>query len=231
MRRDVKVIGIGLNKTGTKTLGRYLERWGFRHRTYDSSNTRESASYTLYARGDVEGLLAIVAAHDSVEDWPWPLLYREIDERFPEARFVLTVRRSPEVWYRSLCNMAVRLGPLPLYEKHVYGHAMPHGDRDEDLRCYEEHNEAVAEHFRDRPGKLLTVCWETGDDAATLADFLGLEDVDTAPLHLNPSPTRVYTGDRLWRAHVSRIAYRWIRGPRTPWRRALRAAHDRLRGT
>ena len=105
----VKVIGIGLNKTGTKTMAHHLRTWGLRHRTYDSATTTESPSFRLYESGDIDSLMEIVAAHDSCEDWPWPLLFREIDERFPDAKFVLTMRSSSDVWYRSLCNMAVRL--------------------------------------------------------------------------------------------------------------------------
>ncbi len=31
----MKVFGIGLNKTGTTTLGLCLQHWGFRHKSYD----------------------------------------------------------------------------------------------------------------------------------------------------------------------------------------------------
>ena len=121
----MKVIGVGLNKTGTKTLAYYLKQWGLRHRTYDLP------SFHLYRDGEIAKLLDQMADWDSFEDWPWPLIYREIDERYPDARFVLTVRESPAIWYRSLCRMAVRLGPLDDFEQHIYGHAMPQGHRDE----------------------------------------------------------------------------------------------------
>ena len=37
--------------------------------------------------------LAIADRHESFDDWPWPALYREMDDRYPDALFVLTVRR------------------------------------------------------------------------------------------------------------------------------------------
>ena len=220
----MKVIGVGLNKTGTKTLGHYLKQWGFRHKTYDLD------AFNLYRAGRIQKLLEMMQQYDSFEDWPWPLMFREIDSNFPDARFVLTVRRSPEVWYRSLCKMAVRMGPLRKFEQHIYGYAMPQGHRDEHLQYYQAHNQAVAEHFRRRPASLLKVCWETGDHPQKLADFLGLNVAETAPQHLNRSQT-VYSGDNLYLAHANRILFQawWhasrrargiIKGVCSPWLRS-----------
>lgn len=225
---SVKVIGIGLNKTGTKTMAHHLRTWGLNHRTYDSDSTTESPSFRLYQSGDIDSLMEIVAEHDSCEDWPWPLLFREIDARFPDAKFVLTTRSSPDVWYRSLCNMAVRIGPLPLYEKAVYGSSMPQGRRDDHIRIYEDHNRAVREHFADRPGKLLELSWGEGDEAEKLAAFLGLTGVDTAPLHVNRSPTKVYSGDSLGRAHLHRVIYQKFRAPGSFGERVAAAVRVKL---
>ena len=223
-----KVVGIGLNKTGTKTLGHYLSRWGYRNRTYDSGTTTESPSFRLYEAGDIDALMAIVADHDSFEDWPWPLLYKDIDARFDNVKFVLTTRKSSDVWFRSLCNMAVRIGPMPLFEKTVYGHALPQGHKAEFVERYDTHNAEVAEYFRDRPDDLLTLCWENGDDARTLAAFLGLENVDTAPLHSNRSPVNVYAGDNPLLARLHRLHYRWLGGPESPGTRVRRAIARRI---
>lgn len=225
-----KVVGIGLNKTGTKTLGHYLGRWGWRNRTYDSSTTTESPSFRLYEAGDIDALMAIVDAHDSFEDWPWPLLYREIDARFDNVKFVLTTRKSTDTWYRSLCNMAVRIGPMPLFEKTVYGHALPHGHKAEFVARYDQHNADVQEYFRDRPDDLLVLCWENGDNAETLARFLGLEGVDTTPLHSNRSPVNVYSGDNPWLARLHRLHYRTVGGPQSLGRRLKNALARRLGG-
>jgi hypothetical protein len=196
----MKVIGAGLNKTGTKTLRYYLMRLGFRHRSY------ELPAFRQYRAGRIAELLDSMESFDSFEDWPWPLMYREIDERYPDAQFVLTMRRSPEVWYRSLCQMAVRMGPLRDYEKHIYGYAMPQGRKQQHMDFYNRHNQQVIDYFADRPGKLLQLCWDDGGDARQLASFLGLTDVDVAPRHVNPG-LPVYGGDRLWLAQANRIVF------------------------
>jgi hypothetical protein len=213
----MKIIGIGLNKTGTKTLGFYLKQWGFQHRTFDLD------AFNMYRDGRVEELLEIMQRYDSFEDWPWALIFREIDAHFSAARFVLTVRRSPEVWYRSLCKMAVRMGPLNQFEQHIYGYSMPQGHRYEHLQYYKQHNQAVAEHFRGRPSKLLKVCWETGDQPQVLVDFLGLNVTETQPQHINRSPT-VYSGENIYLAHANRILFQ-------TWWRAKRRAYGIIKGT
>ena len=159
----MKVIGVGLNKTGTKTLKHILEGWGLRHQSYDLD------AFNLYREGKLEHLLEWMEDYDSFEDWPWPLMYREIDARFSDAIFVLTTRSSPDHWYKSLCKMAIRMGPLSDFEEHIYGYRMPHGHRQEHVEFYNRHNREVVEYFRDRPGKLIQICWETGGDASELA--------------------------------------------------------------
>ncbi len=229
-RTPAKVVGIGLNKTGTKTLRTMLTAWGYRNRTYDSNTTTESPSFDLLQAGNIEQLIRLMDEYDSFEDWPWPLLYREIDQRYPDARFILTTRKDADTWYRSLCNMAVRIGPFPLFEKHVYGAAMPQGHRQQYVACYQQHNAQVREYFRDRPGKLLEVCWELGDGVPEVAAFLGTDASAVQPSHANRSPRRVYSGDNLWRAHFHRIIYQQFRTPGTLGYRIVRAFRHRVLG-
>lgn len=212
----MKVIGVGLNKTGTKTLRHCMQHWGYRHQSFDLK------AFELYRAGKLDELLDWMEDFDSFEDWPWPLMYREIDQRFPGSRFILTLRDTPETWYRSLCKMAVRMGPLNDFERHIYGYAMPQGHRQEHIDYYETFNREVREYFRDRPEQLLTVCWEKGDDGTALAEFLGQESLPKAPPKLNVS-RRVYSGDSLWRAHLARIVFQWKRRLRLALRRSSKA--------
>jgi hypothetical protein len=209
-----KVIGIGLNKTGTKTLAHYFRVWGLRNRSFDLR------AFEDYRAGRIDELLDGMDAFDSFEDWPWPLMWREIDRRFPDALFILTVRESPEVWFRSLCMMAVRMGPLSEFEKHIYGYAMPQGRKREHIRIYDEHNAAVEAHFRDRPGKLLKLCWETGSTPQDVADFLGVQEELPEPVHANKS-MKVYGGNNLALAHLNRIGFQTYWKVRKSWGRLL----------
>ena len=197
----MKVVGIGLNKTGTKTLAVCLTQWGYNHFTWDL------ASFQQYQHGDYETLWKTMRAHDSFEDWPWPLMYEEIDVQFPDTKFILTLRKSPEAWFASLCKMAIRLGPLTDYEQYIYGHSIPHGHRDEHIRFYNAHNQAVEQYFKDRPEQLLKVCWENGDGWEELANFLEKPVPDQPFPHVNKSVPLIYTGNNELVAWLYRLFY------------------------
>jgi len=126
----MKVFGIGLNKTGTTTLGVCLKTLGFRHAPYD-----RELLYQIKA-GDFAGVHEVADSYDSFEDWPWPLIYRELDARYPDARFVLTERISVDRWLDSLKNHSVRAG-TPRVRELVYGHPMPHGHDAEHIAFYQ----------------------------------------------------------------------------------------------
>ena len=92
-----KVFGIGLNKTGTTTLGTCLERLGYDHVSCRADLLAD------WRAGRKDTVFAVTDAHQSFEDWPWPLMYRDLSARYgTDAKFILTLRRSPEVWLRSL---------------------------------------------------------------------------------------------------------------------------------
>lgn len=180
-RFDMKVFGIGLNKTGTKTLGSCFKTFSLKNKSYDKQLLLE------YSRGNKEPIFQVSDAFDSFEDWPWPLLYRDFDKRYPDAKFILTVRKDPRIWFESLCRHADRTGPTRV-RKIVYHHAMPHQHREEHIQIYNRHNEEVATYFRGRENKLLTLCWENGDHWEKLAIFLGLPVPDAPFPHKNRAP-------------------------------------------
>jgi len=161
----MKVFGIGLNKTGTTTLASCLRALGFRHTSCDLDLSR------CAHRGDMEPIFERADQYESFEDWPWPLVYKEMDRRYVEAKFILTRRPNPEVWFSSLKRHALRTGPSE-YRKIAYGYEMPHGEKDEHVRIYRSHNEGVRHHFQDRTDQLLEVCWEEGDGWEELGGFL-----------------------------------------------------------
>jgi hypothetical protein len=178
----MKIVGIGLNKTGTTTLGVCLRHWGFKHIGFSEEG------FDMWRRGLYSDLLEMVRRYDSFDDWPWPMIYQSIDEHFPGSKFILTRRISADVWFESLCKHARRTGPT-VFRKYIYGHEMPGGHKQDHIRVYTEHLAAVRTYFKDRPGDLLEVCWEEGDGWKELSKFLQLEEPDIPFPHANASPT------------------------------------------
>lgn len=163
----MKIIGIGLNRTGTTSLGDALEILGFnKHMTYNLELTKK------YFNGEIEGLLEIAKQHNNLEDWPWPLMYKELFNTFTDAKFVLTYRKSPEAWFKSLCKHTLLKGPLEC-NRLIYGYSMPHDHSEHFINIYKKHNEEVEKFFMtNAPDKFLKICWENGDGWDELAGFL-----------------------------------------------------------
>jgi hypothetical protein len=182
VKSTAKIIGVGLNKTGTGTLKTCLLHWGLVHASYDLD------AFNLYRSNDRDRLQILMDRHDSFENWPWALMYEAFDKRYPDAKFILTERVNPHAWYRSLCKHAKRFGPLEDFEQHIYGHADPAGHEHEHVEFYLRHNQRVKRYFTDRPDKLLIVCWESGDGWQELCEFLGRPLPDIPFPHSNKTP-------------------------------------------
>jgi hypothetical protein len=177
-----KIVGVGLGKTGTTTLGAACRLLGFKHKTHDAKLFDE------LHRGNKSACLSEVARFGSFEDFPWNVLYREIDKLYPGSLFILTVRRDAATWYRSLCAHWERTGDS-IAKRHAYGYVSPIGEKDHHIALYEKHNEEVALWFRDRPDQLLTVCWEQGHGWEELCTFLGRPVPAKRFPHANRTPT------------------------------------------
>ncbi|CAN5901047.1 hypothetical protein BH24DEI2_BH24DEI2_14060 [soil metagenome] len=191
----MKVFGIGLSKTGTKTLGICLQRLGYDHFSWNPDFTLQ------VLRGDLSEAARVAHRHDSFDDLPWPSLYKLMDEHFPDAKFVLTVRENPDVWYRSLVRHAEYKGATE-ERKLFYGHEIPHGYRREDVALYEQHSRDVQTYFKDRPDKLLVICWKRERDWTQLCDFLGVAAPDEPLPHANKRRKRSL------KQYVRRFRYR-----------------------
>jgi len=182
---DRKIFGIGLTKTGTTTLGVCLAALGFRH----LSCRRDLL--VAYREGRLDEVFAAIDGHDSFEDWPYPLMYRELFERYGDrAQFVLTSRATPDLWLDSLKAHDLETDPEIHCRLLAYGFKNPRGAEGEHLAFYRHHHEAVEDFFERRSAsdRLLKVCWETGDDWEELCDFLDL------PIPSIPFP---YAGGRI----------------------------------
>jgi len=162
--RKQKIVGIGLGKTGTTSLAAALKYLGYHHFWYNPHIAKEFFS------GNLGEVWEILKTYDSFEDYPWPFLYQEIDKMYPESRFILTTRKEPEAWYRSLCKHFDK-GGMENHQK-IYGFPNPHDYKNEHIEFYLKHNQAVIDYFSNRPNKLLVVCWENGDGYREICRFL-----------------------------------------------------------
>jgi hypothetical protein len=160
-----KVFGVGFHKTGTKSLAAALTLLGY----------RVGGSFGVHdpgiARHALTRALRRCEKYDAFQDNPWPVLFRELDERVPGSRFILTLR--PEAgWIESAVrHFGRRSTPMRQW---IYGAGYPAGNEERYLERFRRHNREVMEHFRNRPGDLLVIDFFAGDGWDKLCGFLGV---------------------------------------------------------
>jgi hypothetical protein len=102
----LQVIGAGLGRTGTMALKTALEQLGFApcHHMYEVIQHPEQTGFWERAtRGEAVDWEEVFANYRASCDWPSCSFYKELAERYPAAKVILTLR-DPHAWYRSVCN-------------------------------------------------------------------------------------------------------------------------------
>jgi hypothetical protein len=178
-----KVFGVGLSRTATKGLSVALNSIGIKTIHYDKSGTS-----TLLLAGIYK--LPILEEYDALTDVQSVPFFRQLDEEYPNSKFILTVRDIDE-WLESTKkhfrgeereNRHIR------NIKHSEAHAMRAAvfgqlawDRDTFRRRYYEHRAAVMDYFKDKDNLLvMNIC--EGDGWEKLCPFLGID----SPKHRFP---------------------------------------------
>jgi hypothetical protein len=176
---DRKVFVIGLSKTGTSTLKEMLTTLGYR------VCGPKKALLAEVRAGNVQAIDPTLEAYDAFEDWPWPLVYRYVDEKYGDrSRFILTRRKDTDTWFRSVENHGLGTSPLKSM-RDAYGHYRPFGRKAAFVKTYEEHNAAVRSYFAAKPLRFAEVCLEEGDGWDKLCAFLGHDAPEMAVPHKN----------------------------------------------
>lgn len=176
-----KVFGLGLSRTGTRSLTAALQVLGYDVEHYPTDKqTLDDLVKGNYAFQILDGC-------DGITDITVAPYFVELDAIYPDAKFILTVR-DKEGWLKSCRNHwygrgAFAKAETPEKEVHMkirrllraanYG---TYGfDRDRFWRSYLNHVRAVREYFADKPGKFLELNICSGEGFDSLAPFLGRE--------------------------------------------------------
>ena len=178
---QAKLFGVGFHKTGTTSLADALRILGYRVTGPNGVMDPEIATNALPMA------LRLVEEYDAFQDNPWPLLFRELDRRFPGSKFVLT-ERPTRTWIASVVkHFGDRSTPM---REWIYGVGAPRGHEGIFVARYERHNEEVRAYFADRPDDLLVLRVTEGDGWDKLCAFLGRAVPSAAFPHSNPATTK-----------------------------------------
>jgi len=161
-----KVFGVGLPKTGTKTLKYALMELG-----YDKPKKCKQKYTQLYDEGKFGKLHSIANKANNVSDSPWWLMYKKLHHWFPDSHFILTVRKTPDAWYKSVIKHITTRGMSALNFKNVFDMDINNIDEKKLKAIYNNHNTEVREYFKGNRN-FIEVCWEQDDGWYELCPFL-----------------------------------------------------------
>ncbi|MCB1907535.1 MAG: hypothetical protein KDH15_09220 [Rhodocyclaceae bacterium] len=181
----MKVIGIGVGRTGTYSLKLAIERLGLGPSHHMEAVLHDMAVQVPLWRAALDGRpdwARIYEGFPSAVDWPTAGFFRELVAAFPAARFVLT-HRDPATWTDSFAATIYKLlaerdnAPPEMRDWLQMAHdvvartGFPGGlDREALTKAFVAHNEAVRQAI---PADRLLV-YQVRDGWAPLCAFLGV---------------------------------------------------------
>jgi len=197
-----KVFCIGKNKTGTTSMAKLFTELGLvvgsQYRAERLTDDWLSDDYTRIIR-------YVRYGGEAFQDIPFslPKTYKVLDKAFPQSRFILTERKSAELWCDSLIKFHSKVfgrGSIPTahdlqnatYVYKGFAWKMMNALHDIDptnvydrsmlIRDYEEYNEGVKEYFKGREEQLLVVTLEDKSITTKISAFLNTKvKVDAMP--------------------------------------------------
>lgn len=175
-----KVFGLGLSRTGTRSLTAALHVLGWDTVHYPT----DAASFEAMSRGD--GAFPLLSQYDGLTDITTIPFVHELDARFPRSKFILTTREE-KGWLASCANHWSGRSPFePIEdEEHRVHMEIRRFLRAAVYGCYDfsperfarvrnEHHAAMRGYFAKRPGDFLELDVTVGDGWQKLAPFLGV---------------------------------------------------------
>lgn len=192
-KQTLKVFCIGNNKTGTTSLEKF-----FKDHDYNVANQREAELLLEdYINRNWKPIIQYCKKYEVFQDIPFsmPYLYVVLDHVFPNSKFILSVRDTPEQWYNSISKFHGKLfgrnGELPTKEdlqngnyiqkgwiwkamKERYGDYENPYDKDRLIKLNENYNDDVRNYFKNNPN-FLEINVSDENAVQKLSNFLGIE--------------------------------------------------------
>ena len=112
----LKILGVGLSRTGTRSLAEALRILGYNTLHWAPERLRDTVDGNT-AKPEVRKYDDV----DAVVDIPAAYFWRELDREYPGLKFILTVRER-DSWLESVAKHYARIGPVdPNLQAMVYG--------------------------------------------------------------------------------------------------------------
>jgi hypothetical protein len=209
-----KVFVIGLSKTGTTSVGDALARLSFQRLGWEDLRSR--FLFRSYLEHNLKPLVALTQNYDAFEDLPWALVYQDMAHLYPDAKFILTLRKNEQNWLSSIKEHTARRKWIG--HAIIYGASKAEGHESAYLDAYRNHTSSVRDFFA-AEGTNSTRLLEFVIDAnrevggyeeelwGSLLRFLDMEDNDE---------TRERLGQFPWSNHTDEWKFKYLQ--KSIWR-------------
>jgi hypothetical protein len=196
----MKIFCIGLSKTGTTSLTDALRILGC-----DAVHWYATKRAFRYIDEGVDIDWDFFEQHDAFADTPIARIYRQLDARYPHARFILTLR-DPDAWLASFKDQFAP-GGLDAFSARLHQDLYGTASYDADLcrAALLRHQAEVERHFAGREQSLLTLDITRGDGWEVLCNFLD------RPVPEVPFPYRFSKRERYSQTATSKPLAEWLR--------------------
>lgn len=165
----MKIFCLGLSKTGTSSLASALNILGLKAAHWHYTRTMFD-----YIDDDIIIYCDKFSGYDAFADTPIARIYKQLDERFPGSKFILTTRDEAR-WLESFRNQFEKGLPAKFDAKlHMDLYGTDSYDHDLCLAAFKNHTNNVKQYFKDREDDLLVINVTEGNGWEKLCPFLGM---------------------------------------------------------
>jgi hypothetical protein len=193
----LRVVGAGVGRTGTTSLQLALQQLlggPCYHMMEVFPRPGHVAAWHEAATGNLPDWDGLLAGYEAAVDWPASGFWRELSAAHPDAVVLLSVRESPEAWWKSasrtILHVAERPTPpapgmeawLAMYLEFLRARFTERWqDPEAAMAAYVRHNNAVRAEV---PAERL-IEWQPGDGWEPICTALGLSVPANPFPHLN----------------------------------------------
>lgn len=174
-----KVFCISFHKTGTTSLGKFLEELGYKN-IHGADPIRKKIGnrkmMTALFKREYDLIFPFVDEYDSFNDNPWFFIYPELDKKFPNSKFILVIR-DEEDWLQSCIRYFGET--TSNFRMFLYGKPNPIGNEKRYLEIYNNHNMRVLEYFKHRKNDLLVLNLSDSNKENKIKEFLKVKNGTT----------------------------------------------------
>jgi len=188
-RNKAKIFVIGFNKTGTTSVESALKEFDI----YMGNQEEAERLLENITKDDYKHLFEYCYRAEAFQDIPFsiPGVFKLLDKKFENSKFILTIRDNDNQWFNSICKFHGKLwanGNTPKKEdlanaNYIYpGYPLKvinyifgdfYYDEDHYKMIYNKHIDDVIDYFKNRPNDLLVINAAEQESYYKMCQFIG----------------------------------------------------------